>query len=35
MSSNLSTNLSNAQSEEPGEGDLCTALQHGEGLTYS
>lgn len=28
-------NLSDAQSEELGEGDLCTALQHGEGLIYS
>lgn len=29
------TNLSKAQSKEMGEGDLCTALQNGEVLTYS
>ena len=29
------TNLSNAHSEEMGEGDMCKALWNGEVLTYS
>lgn len=29
------TNLSNAQREEMGEGDVCTALYNGEVLAYS
>lgn len=29
------TNLSNAQSKQMGEEDLCTALQNGEVLAYS